>query len=135
MARSKVDIKFVISDQNDSLRAAIALATGDEPCDRRVFVIAFGEARRRQGLSLEQLAETTGLSLAHLTRIEMGDHSIAPEEQTILATVLKVPVAMLERLGPCPELELHSIPLEMPVLSPGVLIPWPSRADLRPLQI
>ncbi len=93
---------------------AIAAATSGEFVDRQLFVIAFRDARRQCGLSREQLAAQTGLALAHLTRIELGDHAIAPEEVPVLAQVLQVPPVLLARLCPAP---LAIQPLSLPSLA------------------
>lgn len=116
------------------LNEAIHLTVQGLVCERMLLVRALTAARRRLGLSREALAEQTGIALAHLTRIEMGDHAIAAEEQHILASALQVPIALLEPLGPLPAIELHAIPLQKPDPSRGVLVPWPSRPDLRLLK-
>jgi hypothetical protein len=93
------------------LEEAIALAASGEIVDRRVFAIAFGDARRLRGFSREQLAAETGLSLAHLTRIELGDHAVRPEEAPRLAQVLNLPLGLLECLYPNPAPDLTPLPL------------------------
>jgi len=119
MSSSNVGANADFLNLKTQLEEAIALATSDEAVDRRVFVIAFGEARRLQGFSREQLATETGLSLTHLIRIELGDHAIAPDEIAPLARALQLPPALLKRLGPPERLTLTPLPLPTPVAVPA----------------
>ena len=47
-------------------------AVADDRADRVARGVALGERRRERGLSIERLAALTGLSAAHVSRVERG---------------------------------------------------------------
>jgi transcriptional regulator with XRE-family HTH domain len=67
------------------------------------------QARQRQGLSISQLAEMTGLRRESITRFEHGQEEPQPYALRRLATVLETSLAELGGV-PAAEAKVHAIP-------------------------
>jgi transcriptional regulator with XRE-family HTH domain len=66
------------------------------------------QARQRQGLSISQLAEMTGLRRESISRFEHGQEEPQPYALRRLATVLETPLAELGGL-PVAEVKVHAV--------------------------
>ena len=60
------------------------------------------EWRERQRLTLEDVADLTGVSIAMLSRVERGERQMAPMTRVALARRLGVPVRELFGVPPVP---------------------------------
>ncbi len=67
------------------------------------------QARQRQGLSISQLAEMTGLRRESISRFEHGQEEPQPYALRRLSAVLETPLAELSGLS-VTESKVHAIP-------------------------